>query len=51
MEKELKKARRTAKKLGLATTDFPFTPVEQPVCDQDPTTSMFVQYDGSVVFG
>lgn len=48
MEKELKKARRTAKKLGLDTTDFPFTPVEQPVCEQDPTTSMFIRYDGSV---
>ena len=48
MEKEMKKARRTAKKRGLAITDFPFTPVEQPVCEQDPTTSMFIRHDGAV---
>ncbi|MCF8111833.1 MAG: SDR family NAD(P)-dependent oxidoreductase [Desulfobacteraceae bacterium] len=47
MEKELKKAKHLAKKLGLTTTDFPFTPVEQPVCEQNPTKSMFIRYDGT----
>ncbi len=40
-------ARRLAKKLGVHTTAIPFTPEEQPVCDQDPRDSMFVRYDGS----
>jgi short-subunit dehydrogenase/molybdenum cofactor biosynthesis enzyme MoaA len=48
LEKSLAKARRLAKKLGLHTTAFSFTPQEQPVCDQDPRDSMFIRYDGSV---
>ncbi len=47
LEKSLKKAKRLAGKRGLATTAFPFTPVEQPVCEQDPTRSMFIRYDGT----
>ncbi|MFC1834575.1 SDR family NAD(P)-dependent oxidoreductase [Thermodesulfobacteriota bacterium] len=48
LEKELEKARTLAGKLGIETTSFPFTPTEQPVCDQDPRDSMFVRFDGSV---
>jgi short-subunit dehydrogenase/MoaA/NifB/PqqE/SkfB family radical SAM enzyme len=48
LEKTLAKARRLAKKLGLHTTAFSFTPSEQPVCDQDPRDSMFIRYDGAV---
>jgi short-subunit dehydrogenase/MoaA/NifB/PqqE/SkfB family radical SAM enzyme len=47
-EKSLSKARRKAKKLGIQTTAFSFTPEEKPVCDQDPRNSMFIRYDGSV---
>jgi MoaA/NifB/PqqE/SkfB family radical SAM enzyme len=48
LESRLAKARRKAKKSGLHTTAFAFTPEVQPVCDQDPTTSMFVRHDGVV---
>ena len=41
-------ARKLAGKLGILTTATPFTPEEQPVCDQDPRDSMFVRYDGTV---
>ncbi len=47
LEARLTKARRRAAKLGLKTTAFAFTPQEQPVCDQDPTTSMFIRHDGA----
>ena len=40
-------ARKLARKMGIDTTATPFTPEEQPVCDQDPRDSMFVRYDGS----
>jgi MoaA/NifB/PqqE/SkfB family radical SAM enzyme len=45
-EKALRHARRTARKLGIATTAFSFTPEEEPVCDQDPRRSLFVRWDG-----
>ena len=44
---QLAGARRLARKLGIHTTATPFTPEEQPVCDQDPRDSMFIRYDGS----
>lgn len=47
MEKILNKARRLAKKRGISTTAFPFTPTEQPVCEQDPRRSVFIRYDGT----
>lgn len=48
LEKGLSKALGLAKKLGIQTTSFPFTPTERPVCDQDPRDSMFVRHDGNV---
>lgn len=48
LRKELEKARRLAKKLGVATSAFDFTPRELPVCDQDPRDSLFVRHDGAV---
>lgn len=48
LQKSLEKAKRLAKKLNIQTTAFPFTPQEQPVCDQDPRDSIFIRYDGTV---
>lgn len=48
LEKSLAKARRLARKLGVLTTAFAFTPTEQPVCEQDPRNSMFIRYNGTV---
>jgi hypothetical protein len=48
MAKALAKAKRLARKLEIKTTDFPFTPEEQPVCDQDPRNSLFIRHDGAV---
>ena len=47
-QKELAKARKLARKLGIETTAFAFVPDELPVCDQDPRSSVFVCYDGRV---
>jgi short-subunit dehydrogenase/MoaA/NifB/PqqE/SkfB family radical SAM enzyme len=47
-KKELAKARRLARKLGVGTTAFSFIPEERPVCEQDPRDSMFIRHDGSV---
>jgi short-subunit dehydrogenase/MoaA/NifB/PqqE/SkfB family radical SAM enzyme len=47
-KKALTRTRRLAKKLGVATTAFSFTPNELPVCEQDPRDSMFVRHDGIV---
>lgn len=47
LQKDLEKARRLAKKLGVGTTAFPFTPEERPVCEQNPRDSIFVRYDGA----
>jgi len=47
IKKSLDKAKRLARKLRIQTTSFPFTPQEQPVCDQDPRDSMFIRYDGT----
>ncbi|MCB2216209.1 SDR family NAD(P)-dependent oxidoreductase [Desulfofustis glycolicus] len=48
LEKALKKATRLARKRGIRTTSFSFTPEELPVCDQDPRDSLFIRHDGSV---
>lgn len=48
LQKSLAGARNLAKKLGIATTAFAFTPAERPVCEQDPRDSIFVRYDGAV---
>lgn len=48
LQKELARARRLAKKLGVQTTAFAFTPEERPVCEQDPRDSLFVRHDGAV---
>jgi MoaA/NifB/PqqE/SkfB family radical SAM enzyme len=47
-EKLLGRARRLARKLGVETTAFSFTPEELPVCDQDPRDSLFIRHDGRV---
>jgi len=47
-EKLLARARRLARKLGVETTAFSFTPEELPVCDQDPRDSLFIRHDGRV---
>jgi MoaA/NifB/PqqE/SkfB family radical SAM enzyme len=46
--KSLARALSLAKKLGVSTSSYPFTPTELPVCEQDPRSSMFVRYDGIV---
>jgi MoaA/NifB/PqqE/SkfB family radical SAM enzyme len=48
LQKSLKKARRLAKKLKVATTAFAFTPQELAVCEQDPRDSLYIRYDGTV---
>jgi MoaA/NifB/PqqE/SkfB family radical SAM enzyme len=48
LKKAIAKARRLAKKLGVKTTAFSFTPQELPVCEQDPRNSLFIRYDGLV---
>jgi len=48
LEKQVKKARRLAERLGVETTAFSFYPDELPVCGQDPVHSLFVARDGSV---
>lgn len=45
-EKALARAVRLARRLGLESSTFAFEPDEQPVCEQDPRTSIFVRYDG-----
>jgi len=47
-EKELDRALRLAKKLDVQTTASPFTPMERPVCEQDPRDSVFISYEGEV---
>jgi MoaA/NifB/PqqE/SkfB family radical SAM enzyme len=47
-QKALTSARRLAKKLNVQTTATSFTPTEKPVCEQDPTDSAFIRYDGIV---
>ena len=48
LQKALAKASRRARKLKIKTTAYSFVPDEQPVCDQDPRSSLFVRYDGRV---
>ncbi len=47
-QKQLDRALRLAKKLGIQTTASPFTPTERPVCEQDPRDSVFISYEGEV---
>jgi hypothetical protein len=47
-QKALTAARRVAKKLSVRTTATSFTPTEKPACEQDPTDSAFIRYDGTV---
>jgi MoaA/NifB/PqqE/SkfB family radical SAM enzyme len=46
IQKGLNRALSLGNKLGIATTSFPFTPKEKPVCDQDPRDSMFIRFNG-----
>lgn len=46
-ERDVARACTVARKLGVETTAFPFTPTELPVCAQDPRDSIFVRYDGT----
>ncbi len=48
LNKALMRARKRARRLGIETAAFSFTPDEQSVCDQDPRRSWFVRYDGFV---
>jgi MoaA/NifB/PqqE/SkfB family radical SAM enzyme len=48
IEKEVEKARRLARELGIETSAFPFTPEERAVCVQDPRNSLFIRHDGAV---
>ena len=48
LQTAIKKASKLAKKLGVTMTSFSFLPEEQPICDQDQRTSVFIKYDGSV---
>lgn len=48
LEKQVKKARRLAERLGVETSSFSFYPDELPVCDQDPVHSLFIARDGRV---
>lgn len=47
-QKALARARGLAKKLKVRTTASSFAPSERPVCEQDPTDSVFMRYDGAV---
>jgi len=46
-QKALARARSLAKKLKIRTTASSFAPRELPVCEQDPTDSIFIRYDGT----
>jgi len=48
IEKALERARRLARKLKIETEAFSFVPEELAVCDQDPTGSLFIRWDGRV---
>jgi len=48
LNKRLNRAKKKARKLGIQTTAFSFTPDEKPVCDQDPRSSFFIRHDGAV---
>lgn len=48
LQKQLRKACNKAEKLGIKTTSFAFLPDEQPICDQNPTKSLFIRHDGRV---
>jgi len=44
----LAEARREGRRLGVQIYEFSLTPMELPVCEQDPRSSMFVRHDGHV---
>ena len=48
LEKELRRAGRTAKRSGIKTEATSFVPEEQPVCNYDPRRGIFVRHDGVV---
>jgi MoaA/NifB/PqqE/SkfB family radical SAM enzyme len=48
LQKNLSRAIRLARNLGVLTTALAFTPSERPVCEQDPRDSAFICYDGTV---
>ncbi|MBI4963301.1 MAG: radical SAM protein [Desulfomonile tiedjei] len=48
LQKALARARSLAKKLHVQTTALSLTPTERPVCEQDPTDSLFIRHDGTV---
>jgi len=48
LKKALKAAMRRGRKKGIETEAFSFCPEEMPVCTQDPRTSLFIRYDGTV---
>ncbi|HNU92545.1 MAG TPA: SDR family NAD(P)-dependent oxidoreductase [Spirochaetota bacterium] len=47
-ERIMKKAHRLGRRLGVEVAGFSFVPEEQPVCAQDPRSSLFVRFDGHV---
>ena len=47
-QKAVDAAKKAAEKLGMEFQMAAFVPDEQPVCDQDPRTSLFVRQDGQV---
>lgn len=46
--KQVNKAAKLARKLGLAVTAFGFEPDQLPVCDMEPARSAFIGHDGRV---
>jgi len=48
LKKSLVKARRLARKVGIQAAACSVGPEQQPVCDQDPRSSLFIGYDGVV---
>jgi short-subunit dehydrogenase/MoaA/NifB/PqqE/SkfB family radical SAM enzyme len=47
-ERAVTAARRRARSLGVEVESVGAAPEEQPVCEQDPRTSLFVRHDGAI---
>lgn len=47
-QKQLDKALRRAEKLGVHTKTYRFAPDEEPVCEHDPRSALFVRFDGTI---
>lgn len=47
-DKQVAKARKLARKLGLVATAYGFEPDQLPVCDMEPARSAFIGHDGRV---